>query len=211
MTTRPPEPPPSCCTGCRLPASHCICTQAPKLSAGLSIWLLLHPQERHKATNTGHLAATGLPGARSFSWQRRQPCQALAQRLQDPRFAPCLVFPARRERDGHRLLDRLPPLHRSPAFIILDGTWQQASRMFRLSPYLQQLPVLSLDPGHASDYTLRRPAQAGQLCTAEVVAELLRRYGHDRDARQLHNHYQRFCQHFLAARARLPAPEPAAI
>lgn len=33
---------------------------------------------------------------------------------------------------------------RIPVFIILDGTWRQARRMFRKSPYLDALPVLPL-------------------------------------------------------------------
>jgi len=49
--------------------------------------------------------------------------------------------------------------------------------MFRSSRYLDQLPVLSLQPGRQSGYGLRRAAHYGQLCTVEVAAELLRLVG----------------------------------
>ncbi len=39
-----------------------------------------------------------------------------------------------------------------PLFILLDGTWSEARKMFRKSPYLEHLPVLSLAPEQLSRY-----------------------------------------------------------
>jgi DTW domain-containing protein YfiP len=37
-----------------------------------------------------------------------------------------------------------------PLFILLDGTWAEARKMFGRSPYLDGLPVLSLQPNQIS-------------------------------------------------------------
>ncbi|MDI8992988.1 DTW domain-containing protein, partial [Salmonella enterica subsp. enterica serovar Anatum] len=38
-----------------------------------------------------------------------------------------------------------PPAGKPPLFIMLDGTWPEARKMFRKSPYLDHLPVISMD------------------------------------------------------------------
>jgi len=42
--------------------------------------------------------------------------------------------------------------------------------MFRKSPYLNHLPVLSLPPEQLSRYRLRRSTRDDHLCTSEVAA-----------------------------------------
>ncbi len=45
--------------------------------------------------------------------------------------------------------------------------------MFRKSPYLDNLPVISVDLSRLSAYRLREAQAAGQYCTAEVAIALL--------------------------------------
>lgn len=60
-----------------------------------------------------------------------------------------------------------------PLFVLLDATWTEARKMFRKSPYLDALPVLSLTPAQLSRYRLRRSTRGEHLCTAEVAAMCL--------------------------------------
>ena len=46
---------------------------------------------------------------------------------------------------------------RRPLFILLDGTWADARKAFRKSPFLDRFPVLSLAPERLSRYRLRAP------------------------------------------------------
>ncbi len=56
---------------------------------------------------------------------------------------------------------------------MLDGTWPEARKMFRKSPYLDNLPVISVDLSRLSAYRLREAQAEGQYCTAEVAIALL--------------------------------------
>ena len=73
------------------------------------------------------------------------------------------------------------------SFIILDGTWQEARTMFRKLSFLQTLPRFSIHSQTESNFTLRRDYTGWKdrfrdndvtlLCTAEVIAALLDKYG----------------------------------
>ncbi|KAL3801225.1 hypothetical protein HJC23_012625 [Cyclotella cryptica] len=71
-------------------------------------------------------------------------------------------------------------------YIILDGTWQEAQKMFRKVPLLWNLPRISFSDIPSSKYTLRRDYTGWRerfstrsdgggdlLCTSEVMATLL--------------------------------------
>jgi DTW domain-containing protein YfiP len=81
-----------------------------------------------------------------------------------------VVFPA--SYAGERQVLSAPPSGKPPLFIMLDGTWTEARKMFRKSPYLDALPVISVDLSRISAYRLRSACR-GQYCTAEVAIALL--------------------------------------
>jgi DTW domain-containing protein YfiP len=203
------------CDDCQLPASHCICRFRPRFGdctvcenggrcgrcePAAEFWLLMHPDERHKPTNTGRLIADCLPRTRIFTWHRKEPPAGFVELCRDPAYAPMIVFPAPPDRYEERLIDSPPATGAKPVFILLDGTWQQAGKMFRLTHYLQSLPVLSLSPNYPSRYRLRRSVHAGQLCTAEVAAELLQTLGAEEAALRMHSYLTVFSEHYSAAR-----------
>lgn len=188
------------CTGCLLPARFCLCQEQPHCAAGAVFWLLTHKNEIYKPTNTGRLITRAIADSQVFIWQRLQPSAELAACLEDKRFFPVVVFP---QEQGHvgRMLPleelRLQAAGRVPAFIILDGTWRQARRMFRLSPYLQHLPVAQPNQGRQSDYKLRKATEGHQLCTAEVAIALLHDMQEYAPAHALESYFQLFnhCYH----------------
>ena len=91
-----------------------------------------------------------------------------------------------------------------PLFVLLDATWTEARKMFRKSPYLDALPVLSLTPAQLSRYRLRRSTRGEHLCTAEVAAMCLELAGDSRAGEALDDYLDAFSQHYLAAKRRLP-------
>ena len=62
------------------------------------------------------------------------------------------------------------PADKRPLLIMLDGSWREAIKMFRKSPYLHKIPVLSFDPKTLATYALRKGSHDFQLGTAEVAA-----------------------------------------
>ncbi|WP_432697035.1 tRNA-uridine aminocarboxypropyltransferase [Marinobacterium sp. YM272] len=187
------------CETCRLAVESCICAHQSKVTANCEFWLLMHHNEFYKPTNTGKLIADSISATRVFEWSRTEPPQALLDALNDPAYFPCLVFP---EGDDYqeRMVERAPADGRIPAFIILDGTWRQARRMFRHSRYLQHLPVIEPKSDRVSSYTLRRSKVAHHLCTAEVAIALLELQQDEVAASHLEGYFERFNREYFATR-----------
>jgi DTW domain-containing protein YfiP len=69
--------------------------------------------------------------------------------------------------------------------IIIDGTWQEAQKIYNKSPYLQTLPRLKIAGAKKSIYSLRRNQKESGLCTAECAAEVLKVSGHLQQANEI--------------------------
>lgn len=163
-----------------------------------------------KPSNTGWLIADVVQDTFAFGWSRTQPNPALLSLLDDPAWDFYLVFPGQYavpERVVHSVQPTTPDLAgvpRRPLFILLDGTWSEARKMFGRSPYLDHLPVLSLESDRASRYRLRRSRCADHFCTSEVAALCLRLAGDHVAEQTLDAYLDVFMHHYLQARHQLP-------
>lgn len=192
------------CTLCHLPLDSCICAYKKQVSAGIEFVVLMHPKESYKPTNTGRLIEASIANTRVVQWvSRSEAGEELGRLLADPAYQPILVFPPDEGYRERMIREPLPAAQAGkPLLILLDGTWRQARRMFRLSTYLQSFPVISLDHMRTSTYALRKAIHEGQLCTAEVAAALLHQLGEDEAGTVLDNYYQKFNSHYIASRRR---------
>ena len=91
-----------------------------------------------------------------------------------------------------------------PLFILLDATWPEARKMFRKSPYLNHLPVLSLASEQISRYKLRRSRRDDHFCTSEVAALCLDLADEPLAAQTLEAYLDVFTHHYLRAKNQLP-------
>ena len=173
------------CPECRVPVAFCLCALRPSVPTRAGMCLLMHDAEPMKPTNTGWLVADVVADTEAFAWARTYADPRLLELLRDPQWTPYVVFPADGVPPGRVVNDVAIAQGRRPLFVLLDGTWAAARRMFRASPYLDALPVLSFAPGEVSRYRLRRSPRDGQLCTAEVAALCLRLAGEPAAARAL--------------------------
>ena len=117
---------------------------------------------------------------------------------------PYVIFPASYAAPERVTTQVAPESGKRPLFIILDGTWAEARKMFRKSPYLDGLPVLSIESLESSDYRLREASHKEQLCTAEVAVSLLRLAGETPAADRLAAHFSEFRRRYLAGKANVP-------
>jgi DTW domain-containing protein YfiP len=88
--------------------------------------------------------------------------------------------------------------------VLLDATWPEARKMFRKSPYLDHLPVLSLQSEQISRYKLRRSRRDDHFCTSEVAALCLDLAGDALAAQTLEAYLDVFTHHYLQAKNQLP-------
>ncbi|MGQ4879168.1 tRNA-uridine aminocarboxypropyltransferase [Billgrantia sp. LNSP4103-1] len=193
------------CPGCNLPVLNCLCPYQASAESVARVWLITHPLEHLKPTNTGRLIRDVLPTTQVFTWYRTAPDERLLALLDDPRFAPFVIFPDDQPDYADRVvgISRVEEAKREdkvPVFILLDGTWRQARRIFRKSPYLERLPVLPLATARLTRYQLRKPASQAHLCTAEVAAELLRQSGDAEAAQVLDDYFDAFNVSYAASR-----------
>ena len=93
---------------------------------------------------------------------------------------------------------------RRPLFVLLGATWPEARKMFRKSPYLDKLPVLSLQSEQLSRYRLRRSQRDAHFCTSEVGALCLELAGETLAAQTLEAYLDVFTNHYLHAKQQLP-------
>ena len=162
-----------------------------------------------KPSNTGWLVADVMVDTFAFGWTRTETDPALLALLTDPQWQPYVVFPGEyvpAQRLVHTLSarDEAAVNAKRPLFILLDATWAEARKMFRKSPYLDALPVLSLNPEHVSNYQLRRSRQDDHFCTSEVASLCLSLVGESFAAQTLQTYLDVYTHHYLQAKHQLP-------
>ena len=198
------------CDRCRLAPTHCACALRASVPTRAGVCLLMAEFEALKPSNTGWLVADVVPDTHAFAWSRSNVDPALLALLDDARWRPVVVFPSEFAAP-ERVITELPvAAHddaRRPLFILLDGTWAEARKAFRKSPFLDRLPVLGLDPERLSRYRLRRAWHEHHLCTAEIAALCLEMAGDARAARTLEAWLDVFSERYLCAKQSVPADE----
>lgn len=193
------------CPGCRLVPSHCLCGVRPVVPTRAGMCLLMADIEPLKPSNTGWLIADVVLDTMAFGWTRTEVDPALLVLLADPQWQPYVVFPGEfveTERVVHSV--QAMASGQRPLFILLDATWPEARKMFRKSPYLNALPVLSLNPEQASRYQLRRSRRDDHFCTSEVASLCLALAGEAHAAHQLQAWLEVYTHHYLQAKHQLP-------
>ncbi len=194
------------CAGCRLVPSHCICHLRPAVPTGAGICLVMADIEPLKPSNTGWLVADVVADTFAFGWARTVVDPALLALLADPQWHPVVVFPGEFV-TADRVVKELPPndtLAKRPLFVLLDATWPEARKMFRKSPYLDHLPVLSLQADQVSRYQLRRSRRNDHFCTSEVASLCLELAGEALAAQTLEAYLDVLTNHYLQAKNQLP-------
>jgi len=193
------------CDNCLLAQDLCICAKRPSVKSGVAMCFIMYRGECYKPSNTGRLVADVIPDNHAFVWDRTQPDPALLALLNDPRYQAIVVFPQQYAEPKRWLASDYfsqPSHSKIPLFVLLDGTWREAKKMFR-SSYLAHLPVLGIQPTLASSYQLREAAHPHQLCTAEVCIEVLKAANEPATADAVHHYFTLFRQAYLVHKPHL--------
>ncbi|MSQ85136.1 MAG: DTW domain-containing protein [Myxococcales bacterium] len=148
------------------------------------ITLLTHNREFNKRSNTGQLVLQVLgEQAEQIRWDRLLPPTALMRQIEAGGVA--LVYPSATS-------DYFCDISNIQQFILIDGTWLAARKMYHRSPYLHNIPRVSLQPSGPSRYNLRPNQKIGGLCTAECVIEILQKTDRVAEAESLQQRFLGF-------------------
>jgi len=169
----------------------------------------MYDTEVLKPSNTGKLIADLIPDTYAFLWSRTEENPELLSVLSDDKWFPMLVFPQEYADEERQVFTNkvICPEGKRPLFIMLDGSWREAKKMFRKSPYLDGFPMVSFDAktaikavmghcqsenssqlspvGQDSRYTVRKTELEHQFSTAEVAARVLDMHGEANNAHVL--------------------------
>lgn len=193
------------CQYCQVAQQDCLCEHQPSPSDEVAVLLLVSDNEVFKPSNTGRLILDTVEEAFAFQWSRTEPEQDMLDLLNDPRYQPIVVFPDQYVEDKTRLIvsdATSKDFQRKPLLILLDGSWREARRMFNKSPYLNALPVLSINPDQVSQYMMRRSDNEQHLATAEVASLVFQQLGHDRLHQTLTMWFDVFRESYLNSKTR---------
>ncbi len=139
------------CDQCLIAKHYCICEGAEYASCNAAVCLLMYHNESFKPSNTGRLIAEIVPDNHAFRWDRTSPEPALLALLNNDKYQPFVIFPAEDVETDRVVTQVETHADKQPLFIFLDGTWREAKKMIRKSPYLDNLPVLSITAQKLSD------------------------------------------------------------
>lgn len=186
------------CNQCGLPIINCICYQSPNLSTRAKFWILSSERELYRPSNTARLLKLVNPASTEiFLWERTKRPDELIKNINMEKYTPFVLFPAE-NREVNKRDNKFQITDKIPAFIILDGTWKEARRIFRKSDFLKDLPNISIIPSCPSKYNLRRGATQGNLCTIEAAIEVLRMNQEIEIAGTIDDFYQLFLKSYKA-------------
>lgn len=141
-----------------------------------------HPNERRRSVGTASLVASSLTNFALYNGINFSQHKGFLSEIEGAnRGEVGLLFPG----PGAQPLDSAPATLRT--LLLLDGTWNDAKKIYRLTQPLQQLPKYSLLPAAPSRYQIRKTIHPSYLSTIEAVAEALRIRGEPRESyQQLH-------------------------
>ena len=188
------------CHRCFLKNSLCICEYRKTLETNVNFLILMHSNEILKPSNTGKLIVDLFPKTKCFKWDRKNPGTELLNELNNDKIRPVIIFPNQYLSEPNREIDsaEIQSLNYEKfLFIILDGSWYEARKMFRSSEYLKKFPVLSLNSIHISEYRLRSSDNKTHLSTAEVAANILKEIGEGSNAKKLFQWFELFNSHYM--------------
>lgn len=188
----------SSCNQCGLPIINCICSCTAKIRTNSKIWILSTEKEFHRPSNTARLLKLINPfSTELFLWERTKVPEKLITNLNNDMYEPFLLFPVENnETKCHKV--EYKDAGKIPAFILIDGTWKEARKIFRKSSYLEKIPIISLEPNFKSIYDLRKGAKEGNLCTIEAAIEVLKISGEDQYSSVISDFYKLFLKSYKA-------------
>jgi len=161
------------CSECERPESVCLCEYIPnpRIKSRIKIILLQHPNEEKRQIRTGRLLQLALhPSSCQVIRSRKFPGQDeyLEEILKSA--STVLLYPGNNSRE---LRENSVGDTNIETVLILDGTWDQAKKMYQRNPSLQQIKKIKLNLSTISEYSVRTQPNESCLSTLESAAHTI--------------------------------------
>ncbi len=160
-----PLAPREICQACRRPKRVCFCDRLLQIPSATRVVFIQHPLEARVAISTCRMAHLSLPNSELHVALDPEEIPGLIEKLNQPGTA--LLFPAEDATDVEALQTRPKTL------VVVDGTWDNAKKLFLRSPLLKSLPRIGFVPPAPGNYRIRKEPAEHCLSTIEAVAVVL--------------------------------------
>ncbi len=152
------------CWRCRRPARVCYCAAIRAIETRTRVAILQHPRESDVPINTARIAALSLSRSSLHVGLDFRGDRLLQAAIANPAAPAILLYPGQGAKDL-----TLDPPSGPVTLVVVDGTWWQASKLFKQNPFLAGLPRYGLRPAEPSRYRIRREPDAHCLSTIEAL------------------------------------------
>lgn len=150
------------CWQCVRPESHCHCKLVSPFSASNNMIILQHPRERKRYYSTSKLITKWLNNCKLLSGIEF-PKEEILNLFPNTNLS--VLFPSESSAPANTF-----EFSKAKTTIVIDGTWSEAKKIYRLNPWLTELPHISISPTHRSRYRIRKQPKAECLSTIEAIA-----------------------------------------
>ena len=175
------------CTVCDKALAACICQHITEIDSDIELIILQHPGEVKNAIGTARILNLSLPQCQIIIGEDFTDNTLLNDMLNDRTRQCFLLYPSEESiaaeyLAGNESRNRDANIKRT--FILLDGTWRKAFKMYQSSINLQKLPAVRLNAEQESQYTIRQTSIEGGLSTVEAGFLLLSTLDKDKEKYQ---------------------------
>lgn len=153
------------CANCLKASSACICHSIKSINNLFRLHILQDPSEEKKAIGTARILTLSLNRVKLTIGE-------VFEKQDFDLNNSYLLFPS----DDAIAVEQLTQhanFNENSTFILLDGSWKKAYKLLMNNPFLQQLPKISINVSHKSNYRLRKSPRDDGLSTVEAGYYLL--------------------------------------
>ncbi|PKH06874.1 tRNA-uridine aminocarboxypropyltransferase [Moritella sp. Urea-trap-13] len=180
------------CTVCDKALAACICQHITKIDSVIELIILQHPGEVKNAIGTARILNLSLPQCQIIVGENFTDNAQLNDILNDPTRQCFLLYPSEDSIAAENLADKVNrsmeneglDANINRTFILLDGTWRKAFKMYQSSINLHTLSAVRLNAEQQSQYTIRQTSIEGGLSTVEAGFLLLATLEQDKEKYQ---------------------------
>lgn len=156
------------CYRCFRPKVGCFCRLVRRVDNRVHVLIVQHPRERRHPFGTAKIAKLGLSRVEVLRAEKEHPDGEMIVPQRSVGNA-AVLFPSR----DATVLEHGTPLSLD-TLVVIDGTWDEARKLLHITPWLQALPTVSLNPPRAGNYRIRIAKNpAVEVSTIEAIAYAL--------------------------------------
>jgi DTW domain-containing protein len=163
------------CHSCLQPQFGCYCHLIQKFDPQIDFVILIHPIEVRRRIATGRMTHLCLKNSHLIHGQDFSNDPTVKSMLADPNRQSVLLYPGKNSVNlsEHKDFKPMFEANKKLTVFVIDGTWNTARKMLRLSQNLQSLPRVCFTPKRPSQFRVRKQPKAHCFSTIEAVHQMI--------------------------------------